>query len=101
MGVPDSLRRPFVPAGEQGFDFCHVHDGEDAVATQLQPGRRMLLGAPADIKDQPASQQPSPRPDGEGKSHSCRGGFAATFPPTAIEPITVMNATITALAPVT
>ena len=33
MGVPDSLRRPFVPAGKQGFGFGHVHDGEGAVAT--------------------------------------------------------------------
>ena len=28
---------------------------------------RMILGSPADIKDQPASPQPSPRPAGEGK----------------------------------
>ena len=39
------------------------------VVTQTSARRRMPLGSSADVKDQPASPQPSPHPDREGKIH--------------------------------
>ena len=52
----------------QGFGFGKMTISVRPFLSFASARWRMMLGSPAAVKDQPASPQPSPRPDGGGKS---------------------------------
>ena len=69
LGIPAPCRAGHCAPTLQGSCLRSATRRRGAVVTQTSARWRMPLGASADVKDQPASPQPSPRPDGEEKIH--------------------------------